>query len=208
MPLKSEQSALSRTFEIAQENTGWVALWCGLSVAIDFILVIDNLSVLVLGILTQLLVSFYFYKALLASSGYQANEGNFGSFLAVSVVMGLGIGLGALLLIVPGIFLSIRWFIAIQILLSEGVSPLDAMSQSWERTRGKAGEIFVSLLPALGLWVVSSIWFVMVDDQNVGSLFVPAVIGGFGGALFFCCSMAFYELLSAPNESSATAPSN
>ena len=208
MSLKSEQSALSRMFEIAQENTGWVALWCGMSVAIEFIVATDSLIYILIGILAQWLASFYFYKALLARSGYQADLANLGLFLATSLVMALGIGLGGLFLIVPGVILYIRWIVAIQILLSEGLSPLDAISQSWERTRGKAGDIFVSHLPALGLWLVSSIWFDMVDEGNLGALVVPAVLSGFGGALIFCCSMAFYERLSAPKDSSERAPSH
>lgn len=201
-----DQSAISRTFEIAQENSGFVALWCGLSVATELVFLADSLVFYCIWIVVQVIFSYYFYSSLLNKSGYKSDQANIGRFFVLSLMLGLSIGLGMLLLIIPGVILYLRLLVAIPILMSEGNSSLDAMSESWERTRGKAGQIFVSLLPALGLTIVSLVWFGVASEENFGSLVVPAVIGGLGGALFLCCSIAVYEGLSASRAQRVTRP--
>ena len=57
-----------------------------------------------------------------------------GSMFGVGLLSGLGIGLGLVLLILPGVYLAGRWFLAVPILLAEDMSVSDALSQSWERT--------------------------------------------------------------------------
>lgn len=56
------------------------------------------------------------------------------SLFGIGVMAGLGIFLGLLVLVLPGLFLAGRWYLAAPILFGEDVSASEAMSRSWERT--------------------------------------------------------------------------
>jgi hypothetical protein len=70
-----------------------------------------------------------------------------GSIIGVSFLSGLGILVGLLLLIIPGIILFVRWSIAIPIVLSKGDGVIAALRESWYRTEGH-------FWPILGLLLV------------------------------------------------------
>lgn len=56
------------------------------------------------------------------------------SVFGVGLLFGLGVGLGVLLLILPGIYLAARWYLAVPILLAEDMGVSEALSASWDRT--------------------------------------------------------------------------
>jgi len=63
--------------------------------------------------------------------------------IGLSMLMGLAIGLGFLLLIVPGILLALMWAVAVPAKVLENRGVTDAMSRSSELTQGSRGRIFV-----------------------------------------------------------------
>lgn len=67
---------------------------------------------------------------------------------AVTLMQGMAVGLGLLLLLVPGIFLLARLSVAVPLVATGTADPLDAMSQSWRLTDGHSLAImgFISLL--------------------------------------------------------------
>jgi hypothetical protein len=62
---------------------------------------------------------------------------------AVSIISGLGIGLGLLAFVIPGIFLMLRWFVVAQAAAIEGEGWLPALRRSARLTDGHYGHIFV-----------------------------------------------------------------
>ncbi|HET6526174.1 hypothetical protein [Sphingopyxis sp.] len=56
------------------------------------------------------------------------------SVFGVGLLFGLGVGLGLLLLILPGIYLAARWYLAVPTLLAEDMGVSEALSASWDRT--------------------------------------------------------------------------
>ena len=58
------------------------------------------------------------------------------------ITVGLLTILGLLLLVIPGIILIWRWFLAPYILINQKTSISEAMSKSWELTKGYAGAIY------------------------------------------------------------------
>ena len=60
---------------------------------------------------------------------------SFGSYFGVSFLAGLGIVLGLLLFIVPGLILAARWAIASPLVVARGMTASEAMRESWELTR-------------------------------------------------------------------------
>ncbi|WP_447727980.1 hypothetical protein [Sphingomonas koreensis] len=77
------------------------------------------------------------------------------SYIGVSIVSGLGIMLGFVLLIIPGILLSLRWMPAVPLVLgAERLHANDALGEAWNQTSGHWQAIgaayLLTLLPFAG----------------------------------------------------------
>jgi hypothetical protein len=66
--------------------------------------------------------------------------------VAAVIVAGLGIGLGFLALVIPGIILALRWAVVAQVAAVDQEGWLPALRRSAELTRGNYGRIFGLLL--------------------------------------------------------------
>ncbi len=64
-------------------------------------------------------------------------------YLIASVVVCIGVSIGFVLLILPGIYLSVRWYLFPWVLVDKGVGPFEALRQSWEMTRGSFWNLFL-----------------------------------------------------------------
>lgn len=95
----------------------------------------------------------------------------FFSLLGLGILAGLGIALGFAFLIVPGIILYCGWYVAVAVLVMEKTSVTDALSRSWELTRGYKWQVFAVVLIAV---VISTLIGI------VGS--IPAFVLGFQSA--------------------------
>jgi membrane-anchored glycerophosphoryl diester phosphodiesterase (GDPDase) len=72
--------------------------------------------------------------------------------LGVGIVTGLGILLGLIFLIIPGIVLGLRWSISVPYALADGHQGVgDAISRSWQSTQRRGWPIFLALLPWYGM---------------------------------------------------------
>jgi hypothetical protein len=69
-----------------------------------------------------------------------------GSLVGVALLTGLGVGLGCLLLLVPGIVLAVRWSLAVPVVMLEHSAPRAAMRRSRELVRGHGWSVFRVLL--------------------------------------------------------------
>lgn len=69
--------------------------------------------------------------------------GRFVSAIGVSIVSTLAVVLGLLLFIFPGIYLALKFSLAIPAVWIGDQRALDAISESWSRTSGRLGTIFV-----------------------------------------------------------------
>lgn len=76
--------------------------------------------------------------------------------LAISVLVGLGVGFAALLLVVPGIILWIMWVVTVPVYVQEKVGVFEAFSRSRDLTRGARWRIFLTMLiVVVALWVLA-----------------------------------------------------
>jgi hypothetical protein len=86
----------------------------------------------------------------------------FWPLLAVSLRAGIYIGLASIALIIPGLYLIIRWYLVNSIVVAEGVRSADALKRSSELTRGYRWRILgMVLLQILFSFFVglSASWF-------------------------------------------------
>ena len=69
-------------------------------------------------------------------------DGRWISFAFVMIIKGFGILLGFLLLIVPGIYLAIRWGFAEYLVIDRGMRPIEALRESSRLTDGIKWRLF------------------------------------------------------------------
>jgi hypothetical protein len=69
-----------------------------------------------------------------------------GALFGVSLLTGVGVGVGLFLLVVPGLILFTRWSLAVPAVMLEGRSPRDAMRRSAELVHGHGWEVFAIFL--------------------------------------------------------------
>jgi hypothetical protein len=85
---------------------------------------------------------------------YRTSGARLGSMLWVSVLMGIGVALGLVLLIVPGILLAIRWAVATPVVMLEGLGARAAMRRSQELVQSHRKDVFLVLV---NIWVRTGI---------------------------------------------------
>jgi len=114
---------------------------------------------------------------------YRSSGSRLGAMLWASILMGVGVAFGLVLLIVPGVLLAIRWAVATPVVMLEGLSARAAMRRSSELVREHRGEVFRVLL---NIWVRTGLAWV-VCSFVVGALAAgashPALTIWFGGVL-------------------------
>ena len=71
---------------------------------------------------------------------------NMGDFFLLLVFLSLGIFLGSLFFVLPGIILIYSWSLALLLLVDKGLNPMEALTESNARTWGHKFTIFMSYL--------------------------------------------------------------
>jgi uncharacterized membrane protein len=73
--------------------------------------------------------------------------------LVAHVLTLIGVGIGLLLFIVPGVILAIGLSMALPLIVDRGMGPTDALRESWKITAGNRANLFLFALIAFGLFV-------------------------------------------------------
>ena len=102
-------------------------------------------------------------KSVDISQAFAAGLRFFFPILGVSILTGLGVALGMILLVVPGIILSIMWVVAVPVVVAEKVGVMGSLQRSRDLTRGNRWKIF-------GLIVIAA-------------SVINMALGGVGGAM-------------------------
>ena len=69
--------------------------------------------------------------------------------LVASVLIGLGVGLGSLALLIPGVFLLVRWVVAVPAIVIERLGPLHGMRRSWRLVKGHGWHVLAAVVTTL-----------------------------------------------------------
>ena len=86
---------------------------------------------------------------------------------------GVGIGAGLFLLIIPGIYLAVRWYLAAVVVTVEGLAPVAALRRSGELVEGSWWAAFGRiLLAALAFGFVALVGQLLAAATGSGALFV------------------------------------
>ena len=85
----------------------------------------------------------------------------FFKYLVTSLIYGLAVGLGLILLIVPGIFLGVSLQFAPLLVVDKGVGPIAAIKESWRITKNARWQLFIFGLIIVGINVLGILFLLI-----------------------------------------------
>ena len=105
--------------------------------------------------------------------------------IAIGLLAGVGVIIGFMLLIVPGVILWLVWAVVTPAYVQEKIGILDAFSRSAALTSGARWRIFLTMLIVLVLLCVLSIpvSFLTAAMEAIGNAFLTALVGAATSAL-------------------------
>lgn len=79
------------------------------------------------------------------------------NYLLASIVYGLIVGIGFLLLIIPGVILALRLQFFTYLLVEKGVGPIESLKKSWEKTKGNTWNLLLFWLLLAGINILGAL---------------------------------------------------
>lgn len=120
-----------------------------------------------------------------------------GALILFGVLFGIGVGIGFVFLIVPGLILLTFWSLGAPAIVVERVGPIEAFGRSWNLVRGEAWSVFATLLVVLlivlGIGIVLAAIATPLGD---GALVVASILSTAITAPVFslAVSVMYFEL--------------
>jgi hypothetical protein len=186
---------LAETFALLRKNFGLAAaaflILTGFDVGSDAY-GLNAAAFILASLLFGMLFQYEFTLIVLSRAGLaeRRKRRRFWALVAMNILSGVAILLAFLLLLMPGLYLFVRWSLAAPILLAEDAGPLEALSRSAQELSGRfwpvAGLFLLLFLPLLGALVAA---FFLADDETLFSslvLNVPtnlSMVAGWFGAV-------------------------
>ena len=131
------------------------------------------------------------------------------ALIAFGLLFGIGVTIGFILLIVPGLVLITFWCVGAPAIVIEGAGPIEAFGRSWRLVRGDAWSVFaaliVILLIAIAIGLVLGIIAAPIGD---GAEVVASVISGIITAPIFSLAVStmFFDLGGGATPATPAAP--
>jgi hypothetical protein len=125
----------------------------------------------------------------------------FPAFFGMCLLSGIGIVIGLVLLVIPGIVLVVRWSVASPILIGSDAGVVDSLRQSWEETSGAFWPILGAQLVIFGAALAVCAIGVLVEttwpDSPVGAIIANAGLT-FGVVAVWHSAVAIYSIRRQP----------
>lgn len=135
-----------------------------------------------------------------------------GALIVFGLLFGIGVAIGFVLLIVPGLILLTFWAVGAPAIVIEGVGPIEAFGRSWRLVRGQAWSVFgVLLIAFLIAIVVQAVLTAIASAIGDGALLVALILAGAITAPIYSLvsSVLYFDLgggKPAPTAASAAPP--
>jgi hypothetical protein len=142
--------------------------------------------------------SYFLLVVMMRRTGLQsaASEDVFLPYLGMSILSALAVMLGIIALVIPGLFLMVRWSIAQPVIVARGGGVMASLGESWERTRGNEFPIFVAalaaLVPLIAVVIAAGAFF---EEGNLVGMAVSQLASSAITAVFLAMGVALYGLI-------------
>jgi hypothetical protein len=145
------------------------------------VIVITFLSVIVtMGALSKCLLDAYTGRATGWRHSLQFAADRVGPLAWLAIISGILLAIGYILLIIPGIFLTVSWIVAVPVLMFEGSGAFAALRRSYDLVRGRwwatFGALVLVIVALVGISIVLGALFAGVGSSSHVSLIL--VLGG------------------------------
>jgi hypothetical protein len=113
------------------------------------------LAIQLLKMVVGIVAGYLLLDVMVRKIGLLSRKGDdaFMTFFGLSLLSGLAVFVGFILLVIPGLFLIARWSIAQPLVVARGDGVRQALGESWERTRGNEFQILIAMLALLVLFI-------------------------------------------------------
>lgn len=115
---------------------------------------LGGLAIFIASVIAQYLL----WEAVLRSemAGAPVARHRYLAYFGLTLVTGIAIAFGFLLLIVPGLLFMARWMMAPAILIGENRGIFESMGESWESTRGNSTPVILAVFLAMIAFIALS----------------------------------------------------
>ncbi len=141
--------------------------------------------------------AYFMLEAMVRKTGlHETDEETFLAYFGLSVLYTLGVLVGFILIIFPGLLVMARWSIAQPLLVARGEGVTKSLGESWERTRGNEFPILVAafalILPLIAILIACSVMF---EKENLIGIVVTQIATSATSVVSLAMGVALYGLI-------------
>jgi hypothetical protein len=160
------------------------------------IIVITFLSVIVtIGALSKALLDAYTGRPSGWRHSLQFAADRVGPLSWLSLISGVLLLIGYILLVIPGIFLTVAWIVAVPVLMFEGASPVASLRRSYDLVQGRwwatFGALILAIIALIGISIVLGALLGGVSTNHVSLILV------IGGISRIIAALVTYPIVAA-----------
>lgn len=119
------------------------------------------------------------------------------AYILLSAIYLLSVVIGLFLLVLPGIFITIKFALALFIFLDENLKPIDALKKSYEYTEGNFLNLFALLISVA---LLSALLYYILKIFNNFSLIRASLDSLIAIVFALLFAIAYYEIKKQKNE--------
>jgi hypothetical protein len=193
-------------------------------VSLVLTLLLDNWAAGILAALVSLIATFWLQGALVKAvddvrdgrpdlslgETFAGVRPQLVAIIVAGVLAALGVILGLILLIIPGLYLLTRWILIIPIIVLEGRTAGESFGRSWELVRGFAWNVFgvivLTILILIGFRIALDIVLFPLSNE-IQSLFTELIAGTLATPFaVLAWTLLYFRLREAKEPAAAPAP--
>jgi len=147
------------TVSISRSNAG----------AFSPLMLVFSIGVAIVGIIAEAAIIYSVVtegREVSITEAYRKGASLFWSFLLVQIITGLIVGLGFIALVIPGIYLAVRYSFSAFVLVDEGKKGMEALSRSRDLVKGRWFEVFIRFVFVIVLSLIPFAIFFVIDSSS------------------------------------------
>jgi len=142
--------------------------------------------------------AYFLLVAMMRRTGLYSRTGGdaFLPYIGLSILYALGVMVGVIALVIPGLLVMARWSIAQPLLIGGGFGVTEALGASWDRTRGSEFSIIVAglalLIPVIAVAIAVSVF---LEEGDPVRMVVSQLASSAGTVASLSMGVALYGLI-------------
>jgi hypothetical protein len=168
----------------------------------------SQLGVTPLRIVIGVFFSYNLLKVMVDRTGLRSrgDADVFLPYFGLTILYGLAVALGLILLVIPALFLIARWSLAQPLVVARGDGVMKAFGQSWERTSGNDFPIIIAVLVLVMIPMAIAVTAgLMLTKGTLIAIIVAQIATSVSSLLGLAMGVALYGMLIGVPQPAAAA---